>query len=136
MIRNSHTETVRMALETLVKNKLRSGLTILGIVIGVLVVIVISSVVRGFNSQIEEQVAEMGSNVIWAFRFDVFTFGRLPSELLTRKELTAEDAEAMKELPHVSSVSAGIRLFNPNFGVGSYAIKYKGRKVQNTILEG
>src|SRR5215813_4013594 len=104
MYSNKYTQTVRMALETLVKNKLRSGLTILGIVIGVLVVIVISSLIRGFNSKVEEQVAEMGTNVIWAYRFDVFTFGRLPSELLTRKELTKEDADAMADLPHVVAV--------------------------------
>src|SRR5215813_2358668 len=131
-----YVQTVRTAMDTIVKNKLRSGLTILGIVIGVMTVISISSVIRGLNTTISEQVKEMGSDVIWAFRFDVFQFGRPSTELLTRKELTYEDAMAMEDLAHVQSVAAGIRFFQPQFGVGTYAIKYEGKKVKNTILEG
>src|SRR5579885_2855555 len=131
-----HLETVRMAMDTISKNKLRSGLTVLGIVIGVMTVIAISSVVRGLNSRIQEQVAEMGSNVIWVYRFDVFQFGRPKPELLQRKELSLDDALALRDLPYVNSVCAGVRYVNPIFQAGIYSVKYKGRKATNTILEG
>src|SRR5579872_1310827 len=134
--RGMFAEVCNMALETIWKNKLRSGLTILGIVIGVMTVIVISSVVRGLNTKINEQVEEMGTSVVWAFRFNVFSLSRPSTELLNRKELTYEDAMAMKDLPHVAAISAGKRLFLPEFGVGTYAVKYKDKKTKNTIMEG
>ena len=58
-------ESVKMALETLRVNKLRSGLTVLGIVIGVTTVITISSVINGLNNRVSDWVSSLGSNVFW-----------------------------------------------------------------------
>src|SRR5580700_7849378 len=101
-------ETLTMALDTLRANKLRSGLTILGIVIGVMTVITISSVVNGLNTSVEGLVESLGSNVLFVFRFPVF--GQRPTtEMLPRKQLSYDDAEAMRALPHVVAVSPALQ---------------------------
>ncbi len=130
-------ETVVMALSTLRANKLRSGLTILGIVIGVMTVIVISSVVNGLNSRVSDLVESLGSNVLFVFRFPVF--GQRPtSEMLTRKQLTYDDAMAMRNLPHVVVVSPALQ-YTDNTApgrAGNTAIRGNGKTMQGTILEG
>src|ERR1700722_16649391 len=130
-------ETVTMALDTLRANKLRSGLTILGIVIGVMTVITISSVVNGLNQSVTGLVESLGSNVLFVFRFPAFS-GRPTTEMLTRKQLTYDDAVAMRDLPHVVAVSPALQYTDNNAPgrAGVTAIKGGGKEMQNTILTG
>jgi len=128
-------ETVTMALDTLRANKLRSGLTILGIVIGVMTVIIISSVINGLNSSVSTLVESLGTNVIWVFRFPVIGV-RPTTEMLTRKQLTYDDAMAMKDLPHVTAVSPALQ-YRDNRGMqGTVGVKYGTKKIEGTVLEG
>ncbi len=130
-------ETVKMALDTLRTNKLRSALTILGIVIGVMTVIVISSVVTGLNNSVSDLVESLGSNVLFVFRFPVFA-NRPTTEMLTRKQLTYDDAVAIATLPHVVAVAPILQYVDHSApgGVGSTAIRANGRSMQSTQLEG
>src|ERR1700761_328740 len=130
-------ETVTMAMSTLRANKLRSGLTILGIVIGVFTVITISSVVNGLNQSVAGLVESLGSNVLFIFRFPAFS-GKPTTEMLTRKQLTYDDAMAMKALPHVVAVSPALQ-YTDNTApgrAGVTAIRGGGKEMQNTILTG
>jgi len=128
-------ESVRMALDTLRANKLRSGLTVLGIVIGVATVIAISSVINGVNNRVQDIASQFGTNVLWVFRWN-FIGIRPTAEMLARKQFTLDDAHAVEALPHVLFVNAGRQFANWELGVGTVAVKYKDKKVQNTLLEG
>jgi len=128
-------EAVRMAFDTLRSNKLRSSLTVLGIVIGVMTVITISSVINGLNSNISGLVSSLGTNVIWVFRFPVIGV-RPTTEMLTRKQLTYDDAEAIKTLPHIVDVVPSLRYTDFQFNSGSVTVKYGQQKSENVSLEG
>jgi putative ABC transport system permease protein len=126
---------VRMALETLRKNKLRSGLTVLGISIGISTVILISSAINGLNTNIDSFVKSLGTNDLWAFRFE--PFGQRPTtEELNRKQLTYEDGIAMRSLPHVVAVDPSLTYQNFETGLGAVSVKAGTHKIQNTILNG
>ena len=136
MRKSEISEIVHMATSTIRSNKLRSSLTVLGIVIGVAAVISVSSIGRGLNDNVQSIVTSIGSNVVFAFHIEPFTFGRPTEEMRTRKELTYEDSRAIAQLPHVKAVTAGVRYFRPELGVGSFAVKRGDRKAKNTISEG
>jgi putative ABC transport system permease protein len=123
-----------MALDTLRTNKLRSGLTILGIVIGVTTVITISSVINGLNNRVTDFANSLGSNVFWVFHMPVIGV-RPTMEQLARKKLTMDDVYALRTLPHVLAVDGGHR-YTKAFGVGDVSAKYEGHKVAGAILNG
>ena len=128
-------ESIRMALSTLRANKLRSALTILGILIGISTVILISSAINGLNSNINDFVNKLGTNVLWAYHFE--PFGHRPkTEELNRKHLGYDDAVAMRALPHVAAVDPELTYQNFQTGLGKVSIKRGVHKIQNTIING
>ncbi len=129
-------EAFGMAIDTLRSNKLRSGLTTLGIVIGVMTVIVISSVINGLNNNVSALVESFGTNILWVTRLPVIGV-RPTAEMLSRKYLTFEDVEAIRLLPHVVAAGASLRYQNPTaFNSGLGTAKYRGRKAENLIIAG
>ena len=127
-------ESVKMALDTLRTNKLRSGLTVLGIVIGVTTVITISSAINGLNKRVGDWVSSLGTNVIWVFHMPVIGV-RPTTEMLARKKLTPDDVLALRTLPHVVAADGGYQ-HTGQFRVGAVSVKYNGKKVAGTILQG
>ena len=131
----NYKESVRLALDTLRRNKMRSALTILGISIGISTVILISSAINGLNSNINRFVSALGTNDLWVFRFE--PFGKRPTtEELNRKQLTYEDGVAMRALPHVVAVDPALTYQNFQLGIGNVSLKHGHHKIQNTILYG
>jgi len=123
-----------MALDTLRANKLRSSLTILGIVIGVTTVITISSVINGLNNRVQAWVDSLGTNTIWVFHMPVIGV-RPTAEMLARKKLNIDDVLAMRKLPHVVGAD-GAHQHTGQFRVGQVSVKYGTKKVAGTILTG
>ena len=128
-------EAVIMALSTLRANKLRSGLTILGIVIGVITVIAISSVINGLNASVSELVQQFGTNVLWISRLPPITI-RPTAELLARKQLTFDEMLDIARLPHVVAAGASLRYQSFEWNTGSATAKYGNHKSEHLIIEG
>ncbi len=98
-------EVVLLALDTLRANKLRSGLTVLGIVIGITAIVGMTSLIRGFDQSLRDSIRELGPNTIFVAKFSGLSIasGRDFAELARRPNLTVDDAKAIEKL----SPSAG-----------------------------
>ncbi len=130
------TEAVTLALDAIWRNKLRSSLTMLGIVIAVMTVILISSVINGLNNSVMASIEDLGSNVIICYRFPWASMGRPPSEWFSRKELEAEWAEEIARLPGVEAAAPSLRIFRPEFGSGTSYVRRGEIRAKNVILQG
>ncbi|HEY1986114.1 MAG TPA: ABC transporter permease [Terracidiphilus sp.] len=135
MARGQNRESVRLAIDTLRSNKMRSSLTILGIVIGVTTVITISSVISGLNNRVSDWVTSFGTNVFWVFHMPVIGV-RPTTEMLTRKKLNIDDVLALRTLPHVLGADGSYRHIDERFQVGNVSVKYHGIKVSGAFLAG
>ncbi|MEI8309629.1 MAG: ABC transporter permease [Verrucomicrobiota bacterium] len=101
--------TIKISFRALRRNKMRSILTALGIIIGVAAVIAMVSIGNGAKSQMESQIASLGENVILVFSGN-FSPGGVRSGWGGAGTLKIEDALAIKrEIPTVSAVSPEVR---------------------------
>jgi len=92
-------EVVAMAFETIRTNKLRSGLTVLGVVIGITSIVGMTAMIRGFDQSLRELIRNIGPDTIFLQRFNVTNFanGDELKDLLKRPNLTVADARAIEE---------------------------------------
>jgi putative ABC transport system permease protein len=93
-------ETAVMALDTLRVNKLRSGLTVLGIVIGITSIVGMTALIRGFDQSMQQTMRELGPKTIFISKISglSLTSGASFIELMRRPNITVEDAEAIRRL--------------------------------------
>ena len=91
-------EVLTMAVGTLVTNKLRSALTVLGVVIGVTSIVGMTSLIRGFGDQFEQLIRTFGADTVYVAKFSISSFasGRDFWEVMRRPDLTEDDAAAIK----------------------------------------
>ncbi len=106
MTRHDFRENIWMAFDTLLQHKLRSFLTILGVVIGTTTVIVIAAFVSGIDAQVAKEIESFGTNSIYIFKFNPgFNFNPTAEER-QRKPISYEDAMAIRdECPSVVDVA-------------------------------
>jgi putative ABC transport system permease protein len=113
-------ETIRVAFAGLIANKLRSGLTILGLMIGVGSVIVLIAVGTGSSDAVQKQIDALGSNVLLVQSTP--SLGGLRGSSTTSTALTLSDATALRDIsqaPDVQSVS-------PVVNANSVTLTYNG----------
>jgi putative ABC transport system permease protein len=91
-------EVSAMALDTVRGNKMRSALTVLGVVIGVASIVGMTALVRGFDQSLRDMIRAIGPNTIFVQRFGVTSFvnGAEIRDLLKRPNLTISDARAIE----------------------------------------
>lgn len=130
LLRNAR-EGVGIAVGTLRANKLRSFLTILGVVIGVTTVMAIASIVQGIRTQIFNAIETAGPTAFYVVRFFSQTPlnpDRLPYEVRIRPVLQPSDAEAIRRIPEIRYAGMWVQLFQ--------RIEYEGARTQTLTVFG
>jgi putative ABC transport system permease protein len=131
-------EDIKMALETIRTHKVRSFLTVLGVVIGTMVAILVASILLGVQKGIQDSLNEFGVDNLFVLKFEPrIGLGRLTPEERTRKPLTYDDGIAVKEeLPAVKNVVIEIL---SRIGQGPQPIRtarYKNHELTNIVFRG
>ena len=126
-------ETAAMAFDTLRSNKMRSALTVLGVVIGVTSIVGMTSLIRGFDSSLRESINSLGPNTIFVQKFGISSFSSSSSfmELMRRPNLTADD---MKAIERMATTVGMVDIWLGGGGPGSQEsiqrIFYKGERTR------
>jgi len=133
-MRQDFRENLWLAMDTLRAHKLRSFLTVLGVVIGVGVIIVVAALMVGFDRSVTERISGTGADTAFVYRFQQgFRSGRLTKEERTRKPLTLADATAiLEQCPAVKSIAVSIFYR----GRGIPGVRYRDREVVGVDFRG
>jgi putative ABC transport system permease protein len=100
-------EIVTMAWDTLRGNKLRSALTVLGIVIGIMSIVGMTSLIRGFDQSLRDTIETIGPDTVFVAKFSAVSLasGASFQQMIQRPNMTPQDADAIGRLPSVESAA-------------------------------
>lgn len=129
-------ENLKMALDTIRGNKLRSFLTIIGVVIGVITVMLISSVISGINVSVEKEIEAFGTRSIIITKFDIVRTSKLTREERMRKPITIADSEAISRLPTVEASIPMLDISNDYFGKKILITGQNGKTSSSIQIQG
>ena len=130
-------ENFKMAFDTLRANKLRSFLTIVGVVVGVITVMLISSIISGINVAVEREVESFGTRSIFLYKMDIGIRTSAPTrEERMRKPLTMDDAEAINGLSSIEVAVPYLDISNNFFGGKINVTGKNGKTTSSTMLQG
>jgi putative ABC transport system permease protein len=102
----AHGENLKQAMDTLRTHKMRSALTVFGVVLGVGVVMLVAALITGFDQSIQEEIKQFGADTAFISKWDQGFHGNRPLEERLRKPLTVDDAKALQEgCPAVKNVT-------------------------------
>src|SRR5258705_7464460 len=136
LLRNDIYENLRMAMSTLLANKLRSFLTVFGVVIGIITVMLIASIISGIDVSVKKEVESFGTRSIFLSKYNPgIHIGRMSREERMRKELTYDDAIALQSLPAVE-VSVPFLDITNNFFGQKLLVSGNGKTSANIGLQG
>jgi putative ABC transport system permease protein len=134
---SSFYENFKMAFDTLRSNKLRSFLTIIGVVIGVITVMLISSLISGIKVAVEKQVESFGTTSIFLYKMDIGIRTSSPTrEERMRKPLTMEDAAAISNLRSINAAVPYLNITNNFFGQKINVTGKNGKTSSSVQLQG
>jgi putative ABC transport system permease protein len=129
-------ENLNVALDTLRSHKVRSALTVLGIVIGVTSVISVAAIISGLNRFIQNQVEKFGPNTFFVSRLPAGGgFGRLPERIRIRKYFQPDDAQKLQEASPEVRVATIFGTRAAFFG-DTNSVRYQGQLVERVFVRG
>ena len=136
MTRSEFVENLKVSFDTLRSHKVRSGLTLLGVVIGVTSVISVAAIIDGLNGYIQEKVDQFGPRTFFVARFPAGQDpNRMPERIRLRKYLEYDDARKVREAVKTIRTATAIGTRASFFG-GTNEVRYGGNRVERIIVRG
>jgi putative ABC transport system permease protein len=129
-------DVVVMAYDTLRANKMRSALTVLGVVIGITAIVGMTSIIRGFDESLRDSIRQLGPDTLFVAKFSGLSMmsGKEFKDLIKRPVLTVADARAIeRDAPSVGRVDVMVGRWGVSTRERAF---YKGEKTKQLSIFG